>query len=588
MNEYQFNTKKILIYTLIIVVVILGFYYNNFNKIDNYIYDTYQKIEYLSDIEEVNSDVTIIEINDLTTNKLGEWPIDRSYYVDGLEKLSNDGAKVIMFDILFDNARSAQADSLMIDRLRENKNIVMPVSIDYSVNQISQREKEYNVNSVKTPISSFMNLVKLGHTNFISDKDGAIRSLPPLFINQNTSYLPIGRRAAELALEEEISITEGEYLINYLGPADTIPKISLHDYLNDNYNSELIEDNIILLGVTQGNQSENYPSIFSPNGSFSKIQLLGQMTNNYLHQNFIEVNSCWQTIIIAFILLWLAFYLFERYNPYRSLIILFLLSFIIISLNYYVTVYHYLFTEVSVYLIGILILYIISVITWFGFRRREKFAIVGKLKPYFPTYLINKIVDKPDLLKLKGDKVPATLILFEFENFNRYSKENTPEKVIEDLNHFYENISKIIFKYDGVIDKYLGDGLLAYWNKNFEQDNHRNRAVKAAIEIMNYIEKERIELKPSIVVNTGKIILGDIGNNERMEFKTMGQIVHNTMELGEVSGPEEILIGENTYYGLTEIYKKLDWKYKEIDIEGVEKSLVVFSLKEFKSLNKGE
>jgi adenylate cyclase len=228
------------------------------------------------------------------------------------------------------------------------------------------------------------------------------------------------------------------------------------------------------------------------------------------------------------------------------------------------------------------------VVTWFGFRRKEKFEIVNKLKPYFSSYLINKIVDSPELLNLKGDRTPATLILFEFENFNRYSQENTSQKIIEELNHFYANISKIIFKYDGVIAKYLGDGLLAYWNKDFGQDNHRNRAVKAAIEIMNYIKKERIELKPSIVVNSGKIILGDIGTNDRMEFKTMGQIVHNTMELGEVSGPEKILIGENTYYGLSDIYKKLDWQYKEIDIEGVEKSLVVFSLKDFKSLDNGE
>lgn len=588
MNEYHFNTKKIIIYTLIIIVIILGYYYNNFNKIDNYIYDTYQKIEYLSNTEDVNSDVTIIEINDLTTKKLGNWPLDRNYYVDGLDKLNGDGADVIVFDILFDKARTAQSDSLMIDRLKENKNIVMPVSIDYSINQISAREKEYTVNSVKTPISSFMNLVKLGHTNFISDNDGTVRRLPPLFIDQNTSYLPIGRRAAELALEEEISITEGEYLINYLGPAGTIPKISLHDYLNDNYISGLIEDKIILLGSTRDEQVETYPSIFSPDNSFSKLQLLGQMTNNYLDQNYIEVNSPWRNIIIAFIVLWLAFYLFERYNPYRSLVILFILNVIVISLNYYVTIHHYLFTDISIYLLGLLILYIISVITWFGFKRKQKFEIVHKLKPYFPDYLINKMVESPELLKLKGDKTPATLILFEFENFNRYSQENTPEKVIEDLNHFYKNISKIVFKYDGVIDKYLGDALLAYWNKDYDQDNHRNRAIKAAIEIMNYIKNERIDLKPSIVVNTGKIILGDIGSNDRMEFKAMGQILHDTMELGEVSGPEEILIGENTYYGLSEIYKKLDWQYKEIEIEGIKKSLVVFSLKDFKSLDKGE
>lgn len=588
MNKYQFSTKKIIIYTLIIVVVIMGYYYNNFDKIDNYIYDTYQKIEYLTNIKDKDSDVTIIEINDLTTDKLGDWPLDRNFYVEGLEKLNSDEADVIVFEVLFDETSDAQADSLMIDQLKENRNIVMPVSIDYSTKKTSKRKQEYAINSINSPISSFMNLVKVGHKSLIEDSDGAVRRLPPLFINQNNSYLPIGRQAAELALEEEITITEGEYLVNYIGPSGTIPKISLHDYLDDNYDPELIKGNIILLGVTKEDQAETYPSIFSPDSEFSKIQLMGQMTSNYLHQNYIEVNGAGGNILIAFIVLWLAFYLFERYNPYRSLAIALILSGIILSLNYYSTVYHFLYTEISVYLLGILILYLISVLTWFGFERKQKLEIVNKLKFYFPDYLINKIIERPELLKLEGDKTPATLILFEFENFNRYSEENTPEKIIEDLNHLYKNISKIIFKYDGVIDKYLGDGFLAYWNKDFDQDNHRNRAVKAAVEIMNYIKKERIELKPSIVLNTGKIIVGDIGSKERMEFKAMGQVVHTTTELGEISGPYEILIGENTYYGLSDIYKKLEWKYQEVDIEGRAKSLVVYSLKDFESLDRME
>ena len=587
MTKYSFNTKKILVYTLIIIALLAGYYYNNYSMIDNFIYDNYQKLAYIFSSQNKESQVTILSINNITYNKLGGPPLDRNYFVDTIAKLTEDGAKTITFDLLFAQAQDAQADSLMIDRLRENKNIVMPVQIDYSPAG-EGKEIDYTVNEVKAPLSSFKNLVKLGHTNLISDSDGIVRNLSPLFIKNNTSYIPLARRTAEMALEEEITITEGEYLINYLGPSGTIPQISLQHYLNDDYNPELIKDQIVLLGVTEGETSNQYTSIFSEDASFSEVELQAQMTNNYLHQNYIEVNESGRNMLIAFVVLWLVFYLFEKMHPLRSLAVLSVISIIILTLNYFLTVQYHLFTEISIYLVGIGVLYGASLVTWYGFNRKRKHEIIKKLKPYFSDFLLNKIVQNPELLKSKGDNPPVTMLLFEFSNFKWYSDMNTPQKVVEDLNHYYRNITKIIFKYDGVVDKYLGDGILAYWSKGFEQDNHRNRAVKAAIEIMNYIEQENIELKPSIALDSGKITLGDIGTKERMDFKAMGNIVHNTTELAEVTEPDEILIGENTYYGLSDIYKKLEWKYKEVEIEGIERSFVVYSLKEFKSLSKGE
>ncbi|SRR6056297_293177 len=587
MTKYSFSTKKLIAYTLIIIALLVGYYYNNYSLIDNFIYDNYQKLEYIFSSQKEERQVTIISINNLTYQKLGGTPIDRKYFVDAIEKLSNDGAKMISFDLLFEEAQSAQADSLMIDRLRDNKNIVMPVRIDYSQAE-EGKEADYVVEQLKAPLSSFKNLVKLGHTNFIKDEDGLIRNLPPLFIDNNTSYIPLARRTAELALEEEITITEGRYYINYIGPSDSLPQIPLQHYLNDDYNPELIKDKIVLLGVIEGEQSNQFHSIFNKNKTVSRVEILSQMTSNYLHQDYIEVNERGRNILIAFVILWLVFYLFEKMHPLRSLAVFTLISAIIISLNYFLTIQFYFFTEISIYLVGLVVLYFISIITWYEFNRKRKYEIINKLKPYFSDFLLNKIVQNPELFKDEGDKTPVTMMFFEFNNFNWYSEMNTPQKVVEDLNHYYRNIAKIIFKYDGVIDKYLGDGMLAYWNKGFEQENHRNRAVKAAIEIMNYIEKENIELKPSIALDSGKVILGDIGSKERMDFKAIGNIVHNTTELVEVTEPYEILIGENTYYGLSDIYKKLEWKYKEVEIEGVKRSFVVYSLKEFKSFSKGE
>ena len=585
MTDFHKDTKKIIVFTIIIAVIMFGFYYKYYNVIDNFLYNCYQRIEYLYNVEQ-KSDVTVLEINKLTYNRLEERPLSRDKFVQSIDKLNEDGAKMIIFDILFDQPMDTQADSMMLDRLSSNSNIIMPVQIDYT--KINSNTNEFSVESIVEPLPSFNNLVKTGHNTIISDSDNIVRNLPPLFIHGNSSYLPIGRRAAESALGEEIVITEGEYLINYLGPENTIKKISFHDYLNDNYYKEDIEDKLVLIGINEQGQSNNYSSIFSDQGKYSKLHLLALLTNNYYNQNFIKVNKVGTNILVVFVILYLSIFLFERYRPFKSFLILFLINLFIVSLNFYLTVEHYIFTNISVYLVGTAILYIVSLITWYFLNRKKKYEIANKLKPYFSDYTLNKIKEEPESFNTKGEKTAATVMLFEFSNFNSYSNENSSEKVIEDLNHYYRNINDIIFKYDGAISNYLGDGIIAYWSKSFEQSNHRNRAVKTAIEIMNFFENQKNELKPTITIDSGKIILGDIGSKDRMDYKAMGDIIHITTELAENSESYQILIGENTYYGLSDIYKKLDWKYREVNIEGIEKTLVVYSLKNFKDLTKCE
>ncbi len=585
MTDFHKDTKKIIVFTVIIAVIMFGFYYKYYNVVDNYLYNCYQRIEYLFNIEE-KSDVTVLEINNLTYNRLEEKPLSRDKYVQMIDKLNEDGAKIIIFDILFDQPMDTQADSMMLDRLSSNSNIIMPVEIQYS--KSSLKNNEYTVDNIVEPLPSFNNLVKTGHDTIISDSNNIVRNLPPLFIHGNNSYLPIGRRAAEAALGEEIVITEGEYLINYLGPKNTIESISFHDYLNDNYYKEDIEDKLVLIGINDQDQTNYYNSIFSADGEFSKLDLLALLTDNYYNQNFIRVNEAGTNILVVFVILYMMIYIFERYRPFKSFLILLLINIFIVSLNFYLTVEHFLFTKISIYLVGTVVLYIFSLFTWYFLNRKKKFEIAYKLKPYFSEYTLNKIKEEPENFNTKGEKTAATVMLFEFSNFNSFSNENSSEKVIEDLNHYYRNINDIIFKYDGAISNYFGDGIIAYWSKSFEQSNHRNRAVKTAIEIMNFFENQNNELKPTITIDSGKIILGDIGSKERMDYKAMGDIIHITTELAENSESYQILIGENTYYGLSDIYKKLDWKYREVNIEGIEKTLVVYSLKNFKDLTKCE
>ncbi|MCF8009470.1 MAG: adenylate/guanylate cyclase domain-containing protein [Halanaerobiales bacterium] len=587
MIDYKFNTRKIIIYALIILVVIIGYYYNNFKSIDNFIYDTYQRIEYIFNIGDNESAVTVLEINELSLDKLGNWPLDRNYYVEAIKKLNQENVNIITFDILFADSKDIQTDSLLLDILRENNNIVMPVIMDLKMTR-GIGDQSITVDQIEAPLPSFKNLVKLGHINLIPDKDGIIRKLPPLLIKENESYLPISRQSSELALGEEINITQGDYLINYQGPSNTIPKISLRDFLNDNYDKNLIDDKIVIMGVTASGLGDQFMTSFSRYGYTNGVELHAQLINNYYNQNFIKVNDVINIIFIAFLGLAFIFYLFEKFNPFKSLIMLISLYLLIISLNFYLTIKYHFFTEISVFLVGMTVIYIVSVISWYWLSRKQKRQLETKLKPYFSSYLLKKIVENPDILKNEGEKTLATVMFFDFRNFTKFSEQNSPEKVIKDLNHSYNDLSKIIFKYDGVIDKFLGDGILAYWTKSLDQKNHRNRAVKTSIEIMNYFKNKNMEIKPSIALNTGRVILGDLGSKDRMDFTIMGDTVNRTSKLADITLPYELQVGENTFYGLSDIYKELKWKYKEIELKGIEESFVVYSLKNFDDFKKGE
>jgi len=129
----------------------------------------------------------------------------------------------------------------------------------------------------------------------------------------------------------------------------------------------------------------------------------------------------------------------------------------------------------------------------------------------------------------------------------------SPREINLMLNQFFSRMTDIIFKYDGMIDKFIGDCLMGVFGAPKERKKDPERAIRAALEIREELAKmmESGELEKKfnirIGINTGKVVAGNIGSPNRMEYTVIGDPVNIASRLESIASPNQILIGDETY-----------------------------------------
>ena len=189
--------------------------------------------------------------------------------------------------------------------------------------------------------------------------------------------------------------------------------------------------------------------------------------------------------------------------------------------------------------------------------QKERF-IRNIFQKYVPEAVANEILDRGerDLIRL-GEKRLVTLLNVDIRGYSRMSKKLRAEDVVLVLNHFFMIMGTVILKHKGILDKYLGDGILAIFGAPVASRNPPLDATLAAIEMVACLEKVKsfaqerygIPLAIGISINTGEAILGNIGFEKKMEYTVIGDVVNDTFRLQELTRekPNSILISKTTY-----------------------------------------
>ncbi len=224
------------------------------------------------------------------------------------------------------------------------------------------------------------------------------------------------------------------------------------------------------------------------------------------------------------------------------------------------------------------------ILYWYITEEQEKQRLRLKFEQYFPPSVVRQLVDTPDMLTTLPTRKEVTIMFSDIKSFTTYSSTMTPEEISKTLNEYFEAMTDIAFKYGGTVDKFIGDGLMVFYGAPEPQPDHALRCVKAAIEMQMKCRELRARWEPAgrlplrirIGINTGAVVVGDLGSPRRMEYTVLGSDVNLAQRLESNAPVEGIMISEATYR-----YVKGEVPIRELEpikVKGLEDPVAVYEV----------
>jgi len=417
-----------------------------------------------------------------------------------------------------------------------------------------------------------------GYFNAFPDSDGVIRWSPLVIKFRDNYYTSLALSLLVQYLEwptltlnlaeygvENVKLgaltiptdESGRLLINYLGPPNTFAHYSISDILSTSVPREKIEGKIILVGATATGIYDLRNTPFS--AVYPGVEIHATVIDNILRQNFL-IHSGWTTFLDILILVFsglLVGFLLPRFRAIAgiALIIILLASFVFFNMV--------MFTQYNVWLnmvytfLTIIVIYLGITIYRYVTEEREKKKIRGAFQYYLTPSVVNEILKDPSKLKLGGDKKHLSVMFSDIRGFTTISEKLSPENLVHLLNEYLTAMTNIVFKYDGLLDKYIGDAIMAVFGAPLEQKDHAQRACRTAIEMIAKLKELQKkwaaegwpEINIGIGVNTGDMVVGNMGSEMRFDYTVMGDNVNLASRL-EGTNKEygtQIIISEFTY-----------------------------------------
>ncbi len=396
----------------------------------------------------------------------------------------------------------------------------------------------------------------LGYFNVIPDDgDGFVRRLP-LAIRYGDTFIqplslatlraalgdpmlrlrlnPFGAEAAQLASVQIPLAEDGQLLINYRGPSHTFRHVPAVDVLDGRAAPDALAGKIVLIGVTATAVADVRVTAFSE--IFPGVEIHANVIDNILRGDFIRQPRWLVAVDIGAILLFSLFlgFVLSRLRGARGAIAA------IAALALYLVGSQHIFVRYGLPLslvypiLAIVGTYTGIVLFQYVIEEREKRKVRRALALYLSPSMAELVSAHPERLALGGEKRDLTVFFSDIRGFTSMSEKLAPEELVELLNQYLGAMTDIIFEYDGMLDKYIGDAVMAVWGAPLAQPDHARRACLATIAMTRKLDElnrgwqqrgwPRLDIGCGL--NTGPMVFGNMGSSQHLALTVMGDNVN--------------------------------------------------------------
>jgi len=552
----------------------------------------------LPDLDQDNDGIRLVTMDESTLKPpnqggFGQFPWDRRVYAKFLDRLAKAHAKVATFDLaLLDPARNPEEDRVLAASMRR-----MPTVLGYTIGTTQGRNSRLSINGVAPVLGA----VTAAQGSTTVDNPGGWLVGQYLTISETTDagkrtdFQSLSGATVSFALGQKIEVLDawnarmgntdipldGEgYLLmlpfqthEYVDQAETnglnsragavretmgfAQNSPLNDVMkfDDDTMKAFAEDRIIVLGATAQAMGD---FILTPNGRFPGVFSNLRFMDQLLSKRFIRRAPVAVDYGLIVIMPLFVGFLVTQLKPSIGIAIALLSAFVytLVAVGVYAYTLHWVnlvHVDVAIVLSALFVA-LYRVVT----EGADKRAIRDMFGKHVSPEIVSQMLEHDDpksALNLQGKRVRVTIFYSDIRGFTAMSEKMTPEQIYGQLNEYFEEMCKIVFKYNGYVDKFIGDCLMAVFSAPNPQEDDAYKACMCAWEQQQKIlemaaawagEGRKI-FTVGMGLNTGEVVMGNLGSSDRMNYTVIGDNVNTAARLYNVAKGGQTIISEYTY-----------------------------------------
>jgi adenylate cyclase len=466
------------------------------------------------------SQVAVVGIDDKTLGALRvRWPFPRSYHARVIDRLHAAGAKVIAFDVQFTEPTVVREDNALATAIAN----APPVTLATTVVDVSGRTNVLGGDANVRALGA-----RVGNALLPPDAGGVVRRLA-YSVDKLESFALV---AAEQATGKRIApsaLGGRQAWIDFAGPAGTVRTYSYSDVLRGRFPPSAFKGRVVVVGATE-------PLLQDIHG----VPIGGVMPGPEIQADAIAtalsgfplqpVSRALGTLLVFALALTMPL-LSLRLRPLVALAATLGVA-ALYALAVQIAFEHGTILPFVLPLVALALAAVGSLAVHYLLEAFERARVHDAFSRFVPETVVDQVLARADGMRLGGERVDVTVMFSDIRGFTTFSEATEAERVIEILNRYLSDMSEAILDHGGTLVSYLGDGIMAVFGAPLPQQDHADRALAAALDML-VVRLPRVNewiagqgygdgFKMGIGLNTGPVMVGNVGSERRLEYTAIG------------------------------------------------------------------
>ncbi|MBW3002655.1 adenylate/guanylate cyclase domain-containing protein [Candidatus Woesearchaeota archaeon] len=514
--------------------------------------------------------ITIVAIDDKSLQEIGRWPWNRTVFATTIQNINS--SKTIGIDVAF--FEESEEDETLGAVLSEK--IIIPIEFT----SFAKENDKIIGKRILKPVPE-LNKAQTGYVNIVTDKDGVTRAVNMDISDEHENF---AQAVYKHYWGKELPEKSSRFLVNFVGEPGSFKYYSLTDVYNGRTDPDEFKNKLVLIGATSPDMHDDYFVPTSKGKAMPGVEIHANTIQTMINKDFLQEQPKWSVVLLMLIISLLIAFAIYKFRIKITTIIVPIILIACLFLAIYAFEYGVIMNLVFVPL-AIVSTYTFEVVYLYSAEKKEREKTMGAFSKYVSPAVVDELMKDPSKLKLGGARKEITVFFSDIRGFTTISEKLSPEKLVHILNEYLTAMTDIVMKHEGVVDKYIGDAIMAFWGAPMKQPNHAEMACSTSVDMIKklgelqkkWAAEKFPEIKIGIGLNTGHAVIGNMGSYERFDYTAMGDTINlgSRLEgLTKVYGVN-ILASESTKKAAKGfVFRKLDL----VRVKGKNKPITIYEL----------